>query len=291
MPPPFPFSFVLVGAGNVGTATADLLRRSGNTCLGVASRSDASRERASAVLEAPAFELGAIPPGDVVLLGTPDAAIAEVASTVPLPDGGGTIVVHFAGSLGTATIEGATSRGAEPCALHPVQACPDLDTASERLPGSAWGVTCSADIRDWAHRVVTDGLKGIPVDVAEEARAVWHAAAVTTSNGIAALLALGELLLKGIDVAEPQRVLGPLALGAVRNALAGGGGAKTLTGPVVRGEVDTLRRHLEALAEKSPGELDGYRRVSELILQVAEGTGRVDGRSAAELAGLLRGDP
>ena len=288
MPEP-PFSFVLVGAGTVGTATAELLRRAGHRCIGVASRSAESRQRAASLLGAPDYELGDAPSADVVLLGVTDRAIAEVAEGVVLVEDRATVVIHLAGSLGTAPLEAVRHRGAIPCALHPVQACPDVETALQRLPGSSWGVTCPADARPWAHRVIRTAFDGRPVDVPEDARAIWHAAAVTTSNGIAALMALGERLLSAVDISDPEQVLGPLASGTVLNACAGGGGAATLTGPVVRGETETIARHVEALRRGFPEGVEDYRRVVELILAAAQDSARLDAASSAALRAALDG--
>jgi predicted short-subunit dehydrogenase-like oxidoreductase (DUF2520 family) len=164
---------------------------------------------------------------------------------------------------------------------------PSLDHALKRLRGSAWGVTCPDDLRDWAHSLIRHDLGGEPFDVREDDRALWHAASVTTSNGIAALLSAGERILASIDVDEPDRVLGPLAAGTLANALDGGGGGATLTGPAVRGEAATLDRHLDALRERAPKLVRPYRLAVELVLDGAVAEGRIGADSAAEMRELL----
>jgi predicted short-subunit dehydrogenase-like oxidoreductase (DUF2520 family) len=128
---------------------------------------------------------------------------------------------------------------------------------------------------------------GIPVPVAEDDRALWHAAAVMTSNGIAALLATGEAILARIGVDDPEAVLGPLAAGAVANARSGGGGGATLTGPVVRGEVATLRKHLEALGSDAPELVPAYRLVARTILAAAASAGRLPADTAGEIEAVV----
>lgn len=280
--PPSPFTYALVGAGRVGTSVARLLQNRGNEPRAVSSRSKQSGERAASLLDVPIVDINELPSVDVVLIGTPEAAIAEVAGQLAL-DGG--VAVHFAGAYGIGPLLPAIERGMWGCALHPVQACPDIPTAIERLPGSAWGVTCTWPAREWAHRFVSEEVGGTPIDVPEDARPVWHAAAVSTSNGIAALMAVGERLLAAVGIETPEKVLGPLARGTVDNAIAGGGGAATLTGPAIRGEVVTVERHLNGIRDLSPQLLSGYVLAAELILEA----GTIDETTAGSIRRLLEG--
>jgi predicted short-subunit dehydrogenase-like oxidoreductase (DUF2520 family) len=286
---PSPFSFLLIGAGRVGTAVAEFLRRGGHSPIGVASRTADGRARAAQLLDAPEVELTDLPRADVILLGVPDDAVGPLATQLSTSVGAGQAVVHFAGALGIDALAPVIRAGAWGCALHPVQACPDIDTALARLPGSAWGVTCTWPATEWAHDLVRGPLGGTPVDVAEDARPLWHAAAVSTSNGIAALMAIGENLLGMIGIDRPHEVLGPLARGTVENALAGGGGARTLTGPVVRGEVETVRRHLAALDASAPSARLAYELASRVVLEAAVAAGRLDGSTARSLRDVLEG--
>jgi predicted short-subunit dehydrogenase-like oxidoreductase (DUF2520 family) len=287
-PPPFPFSFVLVGAGRVGTAVSRLLVDAGHSFAGVASRRASSAERAAKFLAGPVFSPEVeLPPSDVVLIGVTDPSIEDVSATLASHDVAGRVFWHLAGSLGLAPLKPALERGAIGCAIHPVQACPDVATAITRLPGSAWGVTSSPEAAAWARRTVEESLQGNPVQVAEENRPLWHTASVIVSNGIAALMASGESILEAIGVEEPQDVLGPLAAGTVLNAQSGGGGGATLTGPVVRGEVETVHRHLRALRAAYPDLAESYAQVARFILEQARRAGRVDPDTVVAIRNLL----
>lgn len=285
-PPPSP-RVALIGAGRVGTAVAVLLQRSGCPVTGIWSRSAASIERARALLDAPVLDLSEDIDAQLVLIGAADPAIAPVAESIAPLLQPGTVVAHFSGSLGPSELASAAATGALPAALHPVQACPDVDSAIERLPGSAWGITVPHAIREWADELIRAPLRGTPVHVREEDRPLWHAACVSTSNGIAALMAMGEKLLSEIGMRDPETILAPLAAGTVGNARAGGGGGATLTGPVVRGEQATVQRHLDAIAERAPHLLDDYRAIVQLILAAARAHGRVDDSAASDIEGLL----
>jgi predicted short-subunit dehydrogenase-like oxidoreductase (DUF2520 family) len=265
-----PTRFALVGAGTVGTAVAALLERAGHDIEAVFSPSDASARRAAERTGSSVVpSIADLPDVDAFLIGASDPFIPEVVEGLAARgDMTGTKVVHFAGAIGIAPLEVAIERGAMAAALHPVQTCPDIDTAILRLPGSAWGVTASAGGEEWSAGFVRD-VGGVPIEVREDARAMWHAAAVTTSNGIAALLALGEAILIAIGIDEPQGVLGPLAAGAVANARGGGGGGATLTGPVARGDAGAIRLHLDALRRSAPHLLSPYVMASRSILSAA----------------------
>ena len=272
----------LVGAGRVGSAVAALLQRAGHEVVSVASRSPASAARAAALLGAPVVPLDAPDPNaDLVLIGAADDAIATVARALAPALSPGTIACHFAGARGLAPLG---ALGARAAALHPVQACPTIEAGLAHLPGSAWGVTVADDLWDWAKTLIEDDLDGRAVRLAEEQRPAWHAAAVMTANGTAALLAHAEAVLGRLGVADPLGVLGPLAAGAIANARVGGGGGATLTGPVVRGEDDTLRRHRAAL---TPAEDDAYVAVARLVLAAARAAGRMDDGVAGRIEAAL----
>jgi predicted short-subunit dehydrogenase-like oxidoreductase (DUF2520 family) len=269
-----PYRVALVGAGRVGVAVCALLAERGHEVVAVSSRSEDSARAAADRLGSRVGDPG---DADLILVGAPEPSLAEVIAGIS----SAAPIVHFAGVVGVGHLEAPGPL----LALHPVQACPDIETAIARLPGCAWGVTCDPRARGWAHAFVRE-LDGLPVDVAEQDRAAWHAAAVATSNGIAALLATGEAILESLGIDDPERVLGPIAAATVANAREGGGGAPTLTGPVVRGEVETVRRHIEAL-RAHPALLDSYLDIARVIVTSARRSGRIDDDALARLAEVL----
>jgi predicted short-subunit dehydrogenase-like oxidoreductase (DUF2520 family) len=276
---------VLIGAGRVGTAVAVLLQRSGHRFVGVASRSPEGAQRAADLLGAPIFDTELMPSADAALVGVPVDQLERVG--VKLASLHRTeIVCHFAGSVGLAPLRAAAEVGMSVAALHPVQTCPDVDTAVQLLPGSAWGVTTSPAIGSWARTLIIQDLHGLPVEVAEHDRALWHAAAVSTAGGLAALMSLGERMLSEIGVADPSRVLGPLAAGVITIASAAGEAGSVMTGPVVRGEVGIIRAQVEALS-RSPELLEGYCLTMRTILLAALRADRIDGAMADTIGRAL----
>jgi predicted short-subunit dehydrogenase-like oxidoreductase (DUF2520 family) len=286
--PEYPLSIALFGAGRVGTAVAQLLRRRGHRIAGVWSRTPESAIRAAKFLGAETWQLGSgAPRCDLALIGASDHAIAPVAARISRALEPGTVACHFAGSLGLGPLKAVLDSGGRGCALHPVQAVPDVAAGVARLPGSTWGLTCSEGMRAWTRKLVAGELEGTPIEVPEDARPVWHAAAVTTSNGIAALIATGEAMLGTIGVDDPAAALAPLAAGTVANAAVRGGG-EALTGPVLRGEGPTVKRHLEALGDAAPDLVRPYALVAELVLRAAQRAGRIDRDVERSIGALLR---
>ena len=162
--------------------------------------------------------------------------------------------------------------------MHPVQSCPDVKAALARLPGSAWGLTCSPGALTWTRRVIEDDLDGRAVVVDERDRPIWHAAAVSASNGLAALLYLGESLLAAVGIERPADVLRPLAAGTLENVTEMGA-TRALTGPAVRGDADVVSRHLAALKEH-PDHRESYSAVVRMILLSARRSRRIDNETA-----------
>lgn len=273
--PPSPFAFALVGAGKVGTTVATLLRDAGHRPVGVASRTGSSAAAAAARLAVPTFEPASPPPADLYLLGVPDHALVSVAQELTPALAPEAVLVHFAGSLGVAAIVTA-AQGPRIAALHPVQAFASLASAGDLLPGAAWGITCSEGLERWAAGLVERDLRGHPVPVREEDRPLWHAAAVMTSNVLAAVFATGTMLLARIGVRDPARVLAPLTHGTLTNVLAAGAGAEAITGPVVRGEARTIARHLAALEERAPELRRVYVEATRTVVAAARTAGRID---------------
>jgi predicted short-subunit dehydrogenase-like oxidoreductase (DUF2520 family) len=270
--PQRPFELCLVGAGKAGTSVAAALRAAGHRVAAVASRTAASAEQAADGLGARVSSIEDLPDCDVVLLGVPVGAVVAVAARLAPTLRPGTVLWHLAGSLGVEVLPAGGGRWR--CALHPVHVFPERAATGASLAGSSWGLTCDGALRDWARAVVAEDLRGHAVDVTEENRPVWHAAAVTTANGITALLSLAESLLGSIGVADASRVLGPLAAGAVAHSIARGA-TPSLTGPAVRGEWATVARHLSALESAAPSLAEPYREATRLIFRAADRAGVV----------------
>ena len=213
----------IVGAGRAGGALAAALGGAGWRVLPVLGRADDVRDAAHGV--------------DLLVLATPDAAIASVAAEVAPVDA--TVVAHLAGSLGLDVLAPHERRAA----VHPLAALPNAEVGAARLVGGCWFAVAGDPL---ARRIVDD-LGGHAIEVADDRRAAYHAAAVVASNHLVALL--GQVERIGASAGVPLAAYLDLVRTTVDN-VAALGPAAALTGPVARGDTATIERHLAALDER-----------------------------------------
>jgi predicted short-subunit dehydrogenase-like oxidoreductase (DUF2520 family) len=131
-----------------------------------------------------------------------------------------------------------------------------------------------------------EAIGGDPHDVPDDRRVLYHAALTVGSNTVGAAVAVARSLLLAARVDDPRAFLDPLVAASVANVLADG--ASALTGPVVRGDVGTVRAHLQALDADLPDLGRAYRDLSRVLLGQVAPTLPPDVREA--LHDLLR-DP
>jgi predicted short-subunit dehydrogenase-like oxidoreductase (DUF2520 family) len=125
----------------------------------------------------------------------------------------------------------------------------------ERLAGTVFGVTALG--RHWsiAEKLVSD-VGGTPVSVPEQLRPLWHAGLAHGANHLVTLVASALDIVRATGVADPAAVLRPLLTAALDNSLTSGDAA--LTGPVARGDAETVATHLDVLAREVPEERPLY---------------------------------
>jgi predicted short-subunit dehydrogenase-like oxidoreductase (DUF2520 family) len=232
----------IIGPGRAGSSMAAALSARGWIVVGVLGRQDDLRDAARGV--------------DVLLIATPDDAITGVAASVTPSTT--TTVVHLSGSLGLEALAPHPLRAA----LHPLVPLPNEAVGAARLTG---GVTFAVSGAP-AARAMVESLGGRVVEVADEDRAAYHAAACIAANHVVALLGQVERVAAsaGLDL----EAFLPLTRAAVDDVEALGP-REALTGPARRGDWATLSRHLDALPA---AERAGYQAGAALATQLANTT-------------------
>ena len=183
---------------------------------------------------------------DLVVVATPDAAVAEVAGAITPVET--TVVAHLAGSLGLDVLAPHSRRAA----LHPLVSLPDAEVGARRLVGAWFAVAGEPEAaRRLVERAVTD-LGGRSFAVADADRAAYHAAAAIASNHLVALL--GQVERVAASVGVPFEAYLDMVRATLDN-VAEMGPTAALTGPAARGDWDTVERHRAAL---DPRELAAY---------------------------------
>ena len=282
----------VVGAGRVGAVLAAALRSAGHEVVAAAGESDASRDRIAALLPGvrrrkPSAVAKA---SDLLLLTVPDDMLPNVVSVLSASGAihAGQLVVHTSGRHGLAVLEPARAVGARVLAIHPAMTFTGTDVDLPRLAGCVFGVTAGVAERPVAESLVAD-LGGTPTWVPEELRTLYHAGLAHGANHLVTLVTQAMELLSAAGVDQPAETLRPLLDAALDNALAAGDAA--LTGPIVRGDVETVRAHLVDIAATAPDTLPSYVAMARSTLDRVVTDGRLLPIRAAKIRQLLDGAP
>ena len=258
-----PETLGIVGAGSVGQAFGRLLAPEFN--LLVASRSGADEAAKFAGGGAKAVTLEDLAAAsDCIVVAVPDRAVPEVAARLSARAPG--VVLQTCGSLGPSDL-GPLLGGCTSCAtFHPLQTIPDPVAGVAALRGSVFGVCGTGAAAAWCDRLA-GSLGGMVVTLAEDRLPVYHAAAVIASNCAVVLAdaALELMELAGLERAAAARAVRPLMESSVGNALTMNAG-QALTGPVARGDADTVRRHLDAMQDLPAPLRELYREFGQHLL-------------------------
>lgn len=278
----------IIGAGAVGTALGAALSRAGWPVVAVASRDAARRERfrslvpgVRAFAEAPAL----LDDAELVILAVPDDAIGQLAGQLRLY--GGQALVHTSGVLGAEVLEPARAAGTQLGAFHPLIAFADTERAIAALNGAT--VAVEGDDQLVAHLAdMAAAIGATAVRLAPGSKAAYHAAAVLSAGGFVALLdAIAELgEAAGLDEQGALAVYGGLIEQTLGNARALGIRA-ALTGPMTRGDVGTLERHLDAMRRLAPGAVRLYVAAAEREIVLAESRGSLAPEAAESMRRIL----
>jgi predicted short-subunit dehydrogenase-like oxidoreductase (DUF2520 family) len=271
-----PLRVGVIGAGRVGAVLAAALRARGHEIVSVAGESDASLRRVADLLPGvPVAKPTAVGRAcDVLLLTVPDDMLDNVVSQLAASGAlhAGQFVVHTSGSHGLQVLEPAVRVGARPVAMHPAMTFTGTARDLERLPACVFGVTAGSQERDWAGALVAE-LGGELMWVPEERRSLYHAGLAHGANHLVTLVSQAMELLGAAGADDPAGVLRPLLVAALDNALAEGDSA--LTGPIVRGDVNTVRAHLAEIADSAPDTLPSYVALARATLDRVVTDGRV----------------
>jgi predicted short-subunit dehydrogenase-like oxidoreductase (DUF2520 family) len=302
-PPP---SVFIMGAGVVGTALAARLVSAGVPVTGLHGRQvePTGAARAISGVVGVVGSTGDIPEilseSDAVIISVRDDRVPEVAARL-VGEGRlrpGQILLHTSGANPARTILAAAAPHVRAVGtLHPLVSFTDARVAIEGLRDVAFGIEGDEPARAVAKRIVR-ALGARAVILEAENLALYHAGAVMASNYVVALADSAQSLLikAGVPADQALPVLIPLLASVVQN-LAQVGLPGALTGPVERGDVTVVERHLGALAARAPELVELYRLVGRDVLRLARDKASneraaLDPASAARLEALFSGaDP
>ncbi len=286
-------SFWIVGPGRVGLSLASLLADGERApVLVIFGRRPRPPDHPLFTQQRARYETGPVskpPAGCRVLLAVPDRAIAGVAAQVAGLGRAekGCVALHLSGAQSARVLQPLADAGYAVASLHPLQTLADPRRGAERLRGAFFAFEGEPAARGAAGEIV-EAAGGRMLEVHEADKASYHAACVFASNyvvtcaGVAARLLAGAT---GVSASEAVAALRPLWRGAVAN-LEDLDPGRALTGPVARGDIETIRANLAALEGDTR---DLYRQLGLQALELSRDLGLEEGLAAA-IEAELRGE-
>jgi len=288
-PGPTPLVVGVIGPGRAGLGLALALARAGHDLRLYGRRA----KPVPAPLTLTTGPADAAPPWiaavAVLILAVPDDAISPLAGILARGRSirADQVVLHLSGLLGHEALAALLPCGAALGSLHPLQTLIEPEVAPDHLRGAWAAVEGMPRAVTMATRLAQDvGLRAFPLRAEDKPR--YHAGAVFASNYFVVVEALAQELLQsaGLEAADAWRALAPLVRGTFDN-LQRDGPRGALTGPVARGDAETVARHLAALG---PEVRELYRRLGEAALDVM-GSGRLDAAAVTRVKQALATAP
>jgi predicted short-subunit dehydrogenase-like oxidoreductase (DUF2520 family) len=254
---------VIIGPGRAGGSIALAAIAVGHEIVGVASNNEDQRFGPSVSLNLP------LPEADLALICVRDDQIESVAGEMADSTAGISVVAHVSGFVPTTVLNPLAARGVSIGGFHPLQTLPDPARGAAALPGSYVGISGDELAEDTLiHFGVSLGME--PFHLEDAVRPLYHAASAAAANFVATALATASDLYDAAKI-DPS-VASPLVTRVVRNVF-DSGGRQSLTGPIARGDTDTVIGHLVAAHEVSESVGKQFRLMAEATAILA---GRFD---------------
>jgi len=278
-----------IGAGTVGAALAVSLSQKGCKVLAVSSRTLSSSQRLAQLVpdcQVCQTAQGVADAVKLVFITTPDDVISKVASEIKWHKGQD--VIHCSGAHSIDILEPARQLGANVGSFHPLQTFASVNEAINNLPGSTFALEAEEPLLSRLKELASI-LNGRWVELKPGDKVLYHTAAVFVSNYLVTLVKLALDLWQGFGVPpkEATKSLLPLLKGTMNN-IENIGLPNCLTGPIARGDLSTISKHLNALKSKNPSLFTTYKDLGLQTISVALAKGKIDTDRAEELKALLK---
>jgi len=282
------FKLGFIGAGTVGTALAVRLASNGYPVAAVSSRSQTSAQNLARTIDGCcAFDnnQAVADNAQLIFITTPDDAIAPVASQIHWHRGQS--VVHCSGADSTAILQPAREFGAQVGAFHPLQTFASPKQAMENIPGSTFALEAEEPLLNTLKEMAT-ALGGHWVVLKASDKVLYHASAVIACNYMVTLVKLATDLWQSFNIPPQQAIqaLLPLIRGTIHN-IETVGIPQCLTGPIARGDIGTINKHLDALDKTAPHLLSTYCELGRQTIPIALAKGKINESQAHQLQAIL----
>ncbi|OGL45734.1 MAG: hypothetical protein A2161_12085, partial [Candidatus Schekmanbacteria bacterium RBG_13_48_7] len=208
----------------------------------------------------------ALPDSEIILVTVSDNAINEVCSMLSTLPVQRRILLHTSGIKSYHEFDTLQEHDAEIGSLHPLQSFIHVEEAIQNLPGTYYAVEGTQAAIDAAKKLVND-LEGHSMSMNADLKSLYHAGACISANYLVALLRLGELFFKKSGVESDQIIpaFSALLKGILRN-IQSRGTLESITGPIARGDSETLKMQLNSIRTNFPQHLPIFRALSLLCV-------------------------
>ncbi|WP_425449354.1 Rossmann-like and DUF2520 domain-containing protein [Dethiothermospora halolimnae] len=279
-----------IGAGKVGTTFGIYLKNNGFNIYGYNSRTKESGETSAKLTDSQYYSIYDLSHGsDIIFITTGDDEIENVIDR--LADNNllkeGQIIAHMSGASSSDILKRAKKKGCFVYSIHPLQSFADIKKGVEDLKDTVFSIEGDKEKIDLIEDILNRcGNKYF--EITKEQKSIYHATACVVSNYLVTLMDYGLSLFKsiGIDKDDGFKALYPLIDGTIKN-IYGLGTEKALTGPISRGDIKTIERHINSLKDDKE-KLKLYKILGLETLQLAEKEKLKDGEKISNLKNILK---
>ena len=248
---------VIIGCGKLGLALSQNLNRAGYKNIDFVSKTESSAQKASKLIKSGNYgtdPLKFTKSADIVFITTPDRIIEDVCKKIACKNGfkKDSIVLHCSGSLPSTILSSAKKCGVYTGSIHPLQSFSGETGIKNPFSGIVIAIEGEDQAIDVMEQIAKKLDAGLCLPIKTESKTMYHAAAVVASNYLVTLVDFALELLKSAGISQEKGfdVLKPLIYGTLAN-IESEGTVDALTGPVARGDLKTIKTHIEHIkAEK-----------------------------------------
>ncbi len=281
-----------IGAGKVGISVAYLLKKSGYNIIGISSRSISSAQKASDFIGGATYTndiLMFVEDADIVFITTNDDAIKLVVEKIleNCQIKKGQIFIHTSGSVSSKVFSPLEELGAYGLSIHPLQTIANPSEGIRNISGSLFAIDGNEKAFDIARKIVA-ALDGVPFIIESEKKSLYHLSAVVACNYFVTLMDLGTNLMKLVNIDEKLATEGLIKLvkGTLNN-IEKLGTVDALTGPISRGDIETIKDHIKAIRKYSPHTMLLYKVLGQYTTDLAIKKGSLEKDKAKKILEIL----
>jgi predicted short-subunit dehydrogenase-like oxidoreductase (DUF2520 family) len=281
-------SIGFVGAGLLGNGLGKAISKKGYQVTSVASQNFSSAKQFARRIEGctpykSIEEVSKI--SDLIFITAPDDSIEAIASN--LQGSKGKAVIHCSGVLSTKELQKTRDEGAYVGCFHPLQTFPSVKVAVKNMVNTTFSIEASKPLRKFLEKMTKD-LGGHYIYLKSDEKILYHAAATITSGYTVTLLKLALDLWYQFDFSRDKalKALLPLLKGTI-TGIESVGISKALTGPISRGDILTITKHLHAINKTAPSILPAYCQIGLNQIPLALEKGTLSSDIANEIQSLL----